>query len=169
MKKTEAANEQATPPSNVELKEKIIELEGKMKRFQEEQERELLENQAIIRHLHKEMEEKDKTFDEEKEMVHQQLQEKETKLNESQEALHEVMNQWIIDRSEVTLTEEKLGKGSYRPFAEGCGPPTHRHLGVQQKMAHSFYTRSALSCKLVFMGETFVGRLLDLFSTKIKA
>ena len=42
-------------------------------------------------------------------------------------------------------------------------------LEYNKKMAHSFYTRSALSCKLVFMGETFVGRLLDLFSTKIKA
>ena len=42
-------------------------------------------------------------------------------------------------------------------------------LEYKKKMAHSFYTRSALSCKLVFMGETFVGRLLDLFSTKIKA
>ena len=42
-------------------------------------------------------------------------------------------------------------------------------LEYNKKMAHSLYTRSALSCKLVFMGETFVGRLLDLFSTKIKA
>ena len=41
-------------------------------------------------------------------------------------------------------------------------------LEYNKKMAHSLYTRSALSCKLVFMGETFVGRLLDLFSTKIK-
>ena len=135
LKKTEAANEQATPLSNVELKEKIIELEGKMKRFQEERERELLENQAIIRHLHKEMEEKDKTFDqlqEEKEMVHQQLQEKKTELNQSQEALQEVMNQWVIDRREVTLTEEKLGKGSYSKVRVGV----FRGLRVAVKSLH---------------------------------
>ena len=135
LKKTEAANEQATPLSNVELKEKIIELEGKMKRFQEERERELLENQAIIRHLHKGMEEKDKTFNQlqkEKEMVHQQLQEKETELNESQEALQEVMNQWVIDRREVTLTEEKLGKGSYSKVRVGV----FRGLRVAVKSLH---------------------------------
>ena len=136
LKKTEVANEQATSLSNVELKEKIIELEGKMEKYQEERERELLENQAIIFHLNEEMEEREENFHQQQEEIEkahqQQLQEKETELNESLEALQEVMTQWVIDSGEVTLTEEKLGKGSYSKVRVGI----FRGLRVAVKSLH---------------------------------
>ena len=62
-----------------------------------------------------------------------------------------------------------FGAWTIDPLQKGVVRLRTAILEYNKKMAHSFYTRSAPSCKLVFMGETFVGRLLDLFSTKIKA
>ena len=132
LKKTEAANEQANPLSNVQLEEKIIELRGKIERFQEKQER----DQAIICHLNEEMEEREENFHRQQEELerayHQQLQEKETELNQSQEALQEVMNQWVIDRREVILTEDELGNGSFGKVIVGI----FRGLRVAVKSLH---------------------------------
>ena len=136
LKKTEAANEQATPLSNVQLEEKIIELQGKMERFQEERERELLKNQAIIFHLNEEMEEREENFHRQQEEIerahHQQLHEKETALYQSQEALQEVMNHWVIDRREVILTKDELGNGSFGKVIVGI----FRGLKVAVKSLH---------------------------------
>ena len=78
------------------------------------------------------------------------------------------MNEIVKNKiSQVSEDEEKYQ--SIDPLQKGVVRLRTAILEYNKKMAHLFYTRSALSCKLVFMGETFVGRLLDLFSTKIKA
>ena len=69
----------------------------------------------------------------------------------------------------VGVVKMELDRYSIDPLQKGVVRLRTAILEYNKKMAHSFYTLSALSCKLVFMGETFVGRLLDLFSTKIKA
>ena len=44
---------------------------------------------------------------------------------------------------------------AYRPFAEGCGPPTHRHLGVKEKNGSFVLYTECTKLQASFYGRNF--------------
>ena len=61
----------------------------------------------------------------------------------------------------VGLNRADVGGGGvkpmwvYRPFAEGCGPPTHCHLGVQQKNGSFVLYTECTKLQASFYGRNF--------------
>ena len=60
-----------------------------------------------------------------------------------------------ITPSNRSIFDSYYGNHSYRPFAEGCGPPTHRHLGVQQKDGSFVLYTECTKLQASFYGRNF--------------
>ena len=123
----------------------------------EQKEREEAEKEQEIRRYHHQLQEKDREETEREERYHNQLQEKDRELQEkdrehqvvlqekdrelrqSQEAVRRYQQQaltddhWVINKDEVTLTKEELGKGSYAVVTVGI----FRGLRVAVKSLHT--------------------------------
>uniref|UniRef100_A0A1X7TVM8 Protein kinase domain-containing protein n=1 Tax=Amphimedon queenslandica TaxID=400682 RepID=A0A1X7TVM8_AMPQE len=135
-----------------ELQEKDRELQEKDSELQEkelqEKDRELYRRRSYImqekdRELQeKELQKKDRELwvkDRELQVKDKELQEKDRELCQSQEAVRRYQQQaltddhWVIDKDEVTLTKEELGRGSYAVVTVGI----FRGLRVAVKSLHT--------------------------------
>ena len=123
----------------------------------EQKEREEAEKEQEIRRYHHQLQEKDREHQvvlQEKDREHQvvlqekdrelqekdrELQEKDRELHQSQEAVCRYQQQaltddhWVINKDEVTLTKEELGRGSYAVVTVGI----FRGLRVAVKSLHT--------------------------------
>ena len=143
---------------NLEEKEKEKEREAQAFHQQlEQKEREEAEKEQEIRRYRHQLQEKDREEAEREERYHNQLQEKDKELQEkdrehqvvlqekdrelrqSQEAVLRYQQQaltddhWVINKDEVTLTKEELGRGSYAVVTVGI----FRGLRVAVKSLHT--------------------------------
>ena len=157
----------------------------------EQKEREEAEKEQEIRRYHHQLQEKDR----EHQVVHEALQEKDLvilekdrELRQSQEAVRRYQQQaltddhWVINKDEVTLTKEELGRGSYAVVTVGI----FRGLRVAIKSLHTIiisdYNRGLFSREMSiasrirhpnlvqFIGATKVGNpliLTELMSTSL--
>ena len=155
--------------------------------------------EQTVQALMKSLEEKEKEKEREAQVYHQQLeqkerryrhqlQEKDRELRQSQEAVRRYQQQaltddhWVINKDEVTLTKEELGRGSYAVVTVGI----FRGLGVAVKSLHTIiisnYNRGLFSREMSiasrvrhpnlvqFIGATKVGNpliLTELMSTSL--
>ena len=116
----------------------------------EQKEREEAEKEQEIRRYRHQLQEKDREEAEREERYHNQLQEKDREhqvvlqekdreLRQSQEAIRRYQQQaltddhWVINKDEVTLTKEELGRGSYAVVTVGI----FRGLRVAVKSLHT--------------------------------
>ena len=83
---------------------------------------ELQENQEALQQKDRELQEKDR-----------ELQEKDRELQEKDRELRQSQDHWSIDKDEVTLTKEELGRGSYAIVTVGI----FRGLRVAVKSLHT--------------------------------
>ena len=97
------------------------------------------EHQVVLQENHEALRQKDREL-QEKDREHQVvLQEKDRELRQSQEAVHRYQQQaltddhWVINKDEVTLTKEELGRGSYAVVTVGI----FRGLRVAVKSLHT--------------------------------
>uniref|UniRef100_A0A1X7TH49 Protein kinase domain-containing protein n=1 Tax=Amphimedon queenslandica TaxID=400682 RepID=A0A1X7TH49_AMPQE len=163
-----------------ELRQKIREhqlvLQGKDIELQEK-DRELQEKDRELQEKDRELQEKDR-----------ELQEKDRELRQSQEAVRRYQQQaltddhWVINKDEVTLTKEELGRGSYAVVTVGI----FRGLRVAVKSLHAIiisnYNQGLFSREMSiasrvrhpnlvqFIGATKVGNpliLTELMSTSL--
>ena len=139
---------------SLEEKEKEKEREAQVYHQQlEQKEREEAEKEQEIRRYRHQLQEKDREEAEREERYHNQLQEKDRELQEkdrelqekdrelrqSQEAVRRYQQQavtddhWVINKDEVTLTKEELGRGSYAVVTVGI----FRGLRVAVKSLHT--------------------------------
>ena len=141
----EAEKEQEIRRYRHQLQEKDREhqvvLQEKHRELQEK-DRELEEKDRELEEKDRELEEKDREL-QEKDREHQVvLQEKDRELRESQEAVRRYQQQaltddhWVINKDEVTLTKEELGRGSYAVVTVGI----FRGLRVAVKSLHNIIT-----------------------------
>ena len=107
-----------------------------------EKDREHQENQEALQQKDRELQEKDIVIlekDRELQEKDRELQEKDRELRQSQEAVRRYQQQaltddhWVINKDEVTLTKEELGKGSYGFVTVGI----FRGLRVAVKSLHT--------------------------------
>ena len=181
-----------------ELQEKDRELQGKDRELQEK-DRELQGKDRELQEKDRELQEKDREhqvvlleLQENQEALRQkdrELQEKDRELRQSQEAVCRYQQQaltddhWVIlNKDEVTLTKEELGRGSYAVVTVG----TFRGLRVAVKSLHTIiisdYNRGIFSREMriasrvrhpnlvQFIGATKVGNpliLTELMSTSL--
>ena len=128
------------------LKKSLEEKEREVHQQLEQKEREEAEKEQEIRRYRHQLQEKDREEAEREERYHNQLQEKDRELQEkdrelrqSQEAVRRYQQQaltddhWVIDKDEVTLTKEELGRGSYAVVTVGI----FRGLRVAVKSLHT--------------------------------
>ena len=130
------------------LEEKERKLQEKEREVQvyhqqlEQKEREEAEKEQEIRRYRHQLQEKDRELqekDREHQVVLQELQEKDRELRQSQEAVRWYQQQaltddhWVINKDEVTLTKEELGRGSYAVVTVGI----FRGLRVAVKSLHT--------------------------------
>ena len=185
---------------SLEEKEKEKEREVQVYHQQlEQKEREEAEKEQEIRRYRHQLQEKDREHQvvlQEKDREHQvvlqekdrELQEKDRELRQSQEAVHRYQQQaltddhWVINKDEVTLTKEELGRGSYAVVTVGI----FRGLRVAVKSLHTIiisnYNRGLFSREMSiasrvrhpnlvqFIGATKVGNpliLTELMSTSL--
>ena len=145
---------------------------------------ELQENQEALQQKNRELQEKDRELHEK----YRELQEKDRELRQSQEAVHRYQQQgltddhWVIDKDEVILTKEELGRGSYAVVTVGI----FRGLRVAVKTLHTviisnynlgMFSREMRMASQVrhpnlvqFIGATKVGNplmLIELMSTSL--
>ena len=190
-----------------EEKEKEKEREAQVYHQQlEQKEREESEKEQEIRRYRHQLQEKDREHqvvlqekdrehqvvlqekDREYQVVLQELQEKDRELRQSQEAVRRYQQQaltddhWVINKDEVTLTKEELGRGSYAVVTVGI----FRGLRVAVKSLHTIiisnYNRGLFSREMSiasrvrhpnlvqFIGATKVGNpliLTELMSTSL--
>ena len=103
----------------------------------EQKEREEAEKEQGIRRYCHQLQEKDREHQvvlQEKDREHQVvLQEKDRELQEKDRELHQSQDHWSIDKDEVTLTKEELGRGSYAVVTVGI----FRGLRVAVKSLHT--------------------------------
>ena len=157
----------------------------------EQKEREEAEKEQEIRRYCHQLQEKDREY----QVVHEALQEKDLvilekdrELRQSQEAVRRYQQQgltddyWVINKDEVTLTKEELGRGSYAVVTVGI----FRGLRVAIKSLHTIiisdYNRGLFSREMSiasrirhpnlvqFIGATKVGNpliLTELMSTSL--
>ena len=132
---------------NRELQEKERELQGKNRELQE-REGELQEKNRELQDKNRELQEKEGELQEK----NRELQEKERELHQSQDAVRVYQQQqvstddhWVINKDEVILTREELGRGSYATVKVG----TFRGLRVAVKSLHNIiisdYNRALFS------------------------
>ena len=101
----------------------------------EDKEAELKQKEKEVEFFRKQLEQKEKEY----KQCHDQLQEKKEELRQSQEAIHIIQQQaltddhWVINKDEVILTEEELGRGSYANVKVGI----FRGLRVAVKSLHT--------------------------------
>ena len=142
------------------------------------------EHQVVLQEKDRELQEKDRELQEKD----RELQEKDRELRQSQEAVRRYQQQaltddhWIINKDEVTLTKEELGRGSYAVVTVG----TFRGLRVAVKSLHTIiisnYNQGLFSREMSiasrvrhpnlvqFIGATKVGNpliLTELMSTSL--
>ena len=120
---------QALKKSLEEKERKLQEMEQVFRQQIEQKEREKAEKEQEIRRYRHQLQEKDR-----------ELQEKDRELRQSQEAVHRYQQQaeltddhWVINKDEVTLTKEELGRGSYAVVTVGI----FRGLRVAVKSLHT--------------------------------
>ena len=135
---------------SLEEKEKEKEREAQVHHQQlEQKEREEAEKEQEIRRYRNQLQEKDREYQvvhealQEKDLVvlekDRELQEKDRELRQSQEAVRRYQQQgltddyWVINKDEVTLTKEELGRGSYAVVTVGI----FRGLRVAIKSLHT--------------------------------
>ena len=149
------------------------------------------EHQVVLQENHEALQQKDIVIlekDRELQEKDRELQEKDRELRESQEAVRRYQQQaltddhWVINKDEVTLTKEELGKGSYAVVTVGI----FRGLRVAVKSLHtiiiSYYNLRLFSREMSiasrvrhpnlvqFIGATKVGNpliLTELMSTSL--
>ena len=178
---------------SLEEKEKEKEREAQVYHQQlEQKEREEAEKEQEIRRYRHQLQEKDREHQvvlQEKDREYQVvLQEKDRELRQSQEAVRRYQQQaltddhWVINKDEVTLTKEELGRGSYAVVIVGI----FRGLRVAVKSLHTIiisnYNRGLFSREMSiasrvrhpnlvqFIGATKVGNpliLTELMSTSL--
>ena len=181
---------------SLEEKEKEKDREAQVYHQQlEQKEREEAEKEQEIRRYHHQLQEKDREHQvvlQEKDLVilekDRELQEKDRELRQSQEAVRRYQQQaltddhWVINKDEVTLTKEELGRGSYAVVTVGI----FRGLRVAVKSLHTLiisnYNRGLFSREMSiasqvrhpnlvqFIGATKVGNpliLTELMSTSL--
>ena len=99
------------------LKEKENEKVRDAQRFCKQLEQKEREEVAKEQEMQRYCQEKEKEEVEKEQQYHRQLQEKERELRQSQDAVRIYQqiadNHWVIDKDEVILTREELGRGSY--------------------------------------------------------
>ncbi|XP_019859853.1 PREDICTED: U-box domain-containing protein 35-like [Amphimedon queenslandica] len=159
-RKEDTANIEQTVQALIQsLEEKERKLQEKEREAQvyhqqlKQKEREEAEKEQEIRRYRHELQEKNREEEEREERYHNQLQEKDRELQEkniaiykkdrelrqSQEAVRRYQQQelsddhWVIDKDEVTLTMEELGRGSYAVVTVGI----FRGLRVAVKSLHN--------------------------------
>ena len=133
---------------SLEEKEKEKEREAQVYHQQlEQKEREEAEKEQEIRRYRHQLQEKDREHqvvlqekDREHQVVLQELQEnqevlqqKDRELQEKDRELHQSQDHWSINKDEVTLTKEELGRGSYAVVTVGI----FRGLRVAVKSLHT--------------------------------
>ena len=159
------------------LEEKEKEKEREAQVYHQQLEQKEREKEQEIRKYRHQLQEKDR-----------ELQEKDRELRQSQEAVHRYQQQaltddhWVINKDEVTLTKEELGRGSYAVVTVGI----FRGLRVAVKSLHTIiisnYNRGLFSREMSiasrvrhpnlvqFIGATKVGNpliLTELMSTSL--
>ena len=112
---------QALMKSLEEKKEKEREVQVYHQQL-EQKEREEAEKEQEIRRYRHQLQEKDR-----------ELQEKDRELQEKDRELRQSQDHWSIDKDEVTLTKEELGRGSYAVVTVGI----FRGLRVAVKSLHT--------------------------------
>ena len=121
-----------------ELQEKEGELQRKNQELQEK-EKELQEKDRELQGKEREEAEKERRFHHQLQENARELQEKERELRQSQDAVRICQQQvstddhWVINKDEVILTREELGRGSYATVNVG----TFRDLRVAVKSLHT--------------------------------
>ena len=173
----EAVREQEIRRYRHQLQEKDREHQVVLQEKDREHQVVLQENQEALRQKDIVILEKDR-----------ELQEKDRELRQSQEAVHRYQQQaltddhWVINKDEVTLTKEELGRGSYAVVTVGI----FRGLRVAVKSLHTIiisnYNRGLFSREMSiasrvrhpnlvqFIGATKVGNpliLTELMSTSL--
>ena len=105
-----------------------------------QKEREEAEKEQEIRRYHHQLQEKDREHQVVLREKDRELQEKDRELRQSQEAVRRYQQQaeltddhWVINKDEVTLTKEELGRGSYAVVTVGI----FRGLRVAVKSLHT--------------------------------
>uniref|UniRef100_A0A1X7UGP0 Protein kinase domain-containing protein n=1 Tax=Amphimedon queenslandica TaxID=400682 RepID=A0A1X7UGP0_AMPQE len=117
------------------LEEKERELQEKDREEAEREER----HQNQLQEKDRELQEKDREHQVALQEKNRELQEKDEKLHQSQEAVRRYQQQtltddhWVINKDEVTLTKEELGRGSYAVVTVGI----FRGLTVAVKSLHN--------------------------------
>ena len=105
----------------------------------EQKEREEAEKEQEIRRYRHQLQEKDREHQVVLQEKDRELQEKDRELRQSQEAVRRYQQQaltddhWVINKDEVTLTKEELGRGSYAVVTVGI----FRGLRVAVKSLHT--------------------------------
>ncbi|XP_011405529.1 PREDICTED: serine/threonine-protein kinase CTR1-like [Amphimedon queenslandica] len=106
----------------------------------EEKERKLLEKEREAQVFHQQLDQKEREEAEKEQEIRRychQLQEKDREhqvvLQEKDRELHESQDHWSINKDEVTLTKEELGRGSYAVVTVGI----FRGLRVAVKSLHN--------------------------------
>ena len=105
----------------------------------EQKEREEAEKEQEIRRYRHQLQEKDREHQGVLQEKDRELQEKDRELRQSQEAVRRYQQQaltddhWVINKDEVTLTKEELGRGSYAVVTVGI----FRGLRVAVKSLHT--------------------------------
>ena len=135
---------QALMKSLEEKERKLQETEQVFRQQLEQKEREEAEKDQEIRRYCHQLQEKDREEAEREERYHNQLQEKDKELQEKDREhqvvlqekdmeLRQSQDHWSIDKDEVTLTKEELGRGSYAVVTVGI----FRGLRVAVKSLHT--------------------------------
>ena len=178
---------QALMKSLEEKEKEEAEKEQEIRRYRhqlQEKDRELQENLVALQQKDIVILEKDRELQEKD----RELQEKDRELRQSQEAVRRYQQQaltddhWVINKDEVTLTKEELGRGSYAVVTVGI----FRGLRVAVKSLHTIiisnYNRGLFSREMSiasrvrhpnlvqFIGATKVGNpliLTELMSTSL--
>ena len=117
------------------LEEKEKEKEREAQVYHQQLEQKEREKEQEIRRYRHQLQEKDR----EHQVILQELQEKDRELRQSQEAVRRYQQQaltddhWVVNKDEVTLTKEELGRGSYAVVTVGI----FRGLRVAVKSLHT--------------------------------
>ncbi|XP_019859098.1 PREDICTED: uncharacterized protein LOC100636886 isoform X2 [Amphimedon queenslandica] len=171
-----------------ELQEKDRELQEKDRELQEKDEKlheKLHEKDRELQEKHRELQGKDRELQvkvRELQEKDRELQEKDRELQEKDRELRQSQDHWVVNKDEVTLTKEELGRGSYAVVTVG----NFRGLRVAVKSLHNMiisdynlgiFTREMTIASQVrhpnlvqFIGATKVGHpliLTELMSTSL--
>ena len=131
MKSLEEKEKEKEREAHQQLKQKEreeAEKDQEIRRYRHQLQEKDREHQVVLQEKDRELQEKDR-----------ELQEKDRELHQSQEAVRRYQQQaltddhWIINKDEVTLTKEELGRGSYAVVTVG----TFRGLRVAVKSLHT--------------------------------